>query len=197
MDPKRIFILNGHPAESSLSRLFTETYAKAATEAGHDARVTHLHDLDFDMDYELGGYASAKPLEPDLEKVLSDLEWCGHFVMATPLWWGGLPAKLKGLIDRAFLPGRAFDPRNPNALGLPAPLLTGRTARVILTSDTPSWFLRLVYGNALIRQLKGQVLGFVGFKPVKFTQFAGASDPKDGMVERWREAVRRIGAQGV
>lgn len=197
MEKKRIFVLNGHPAQNSLSKLFVDTYVEAAKVSGHEVRVAHLHDLNFDLDYEFGGYSKTKPLEPQLETFLEDLEWSQHFVLASPMWWGGLPAKLKGLIDRAFLPGRAFDTRNPNKLGLPAPMLTGRTARVILTADTPGWFLRLVYGNALIRQLKGQVLNFVGFKPVKFTYFAGTSHPKAGKVARWTETIHRVGRDGV
>ncbi|MDN3719732.1 NAD(P)H-dependent oxidoreductase [Roseibium salinum] len=34
--------------------------------------------------------------------------WCEHFVVVHPLWWGGLPAKLKGVFDRILLPGMAF-----------------------------------------------------------------------------------------
>ena len=101
MHTKRIYILDGHPAETSISRSLAESYARSARAAGHDVRLTHLHDLDFDADYGFGGYKRHKPLEPGLEKVLEDLEWAEHVVLATPMWWGGLPAKLKGLVDRA------------------------------------------------------------------------------------------------
>ena len=120
MTPKRIFVLDGHPAASSLTRSLAESYANAARGAGHQVRLTHLHDLEFDPDYGFGGYVNQKPLEPGLEQVLQDIEWAEHVVMATPVWWGGFPAKLKGLIDRAFLPGRTFDTRKTTAIGLPA-----------------------------------------------------------------------------
>lgn len=191
---KRIFILDGHPAASSLSRTLARTYADAAREAGHEVRISYLHDLHFDSDFGHAGYEQAKPLEPALEQVLNDLAWSEHLVLTTPMWWGGLPAKLKGLIDRAFLPGRAFDPHNTTRFGMPAPLWVGRSARVVFTSDTPGWFLRLVYRNALNRQLGGQILGFVGFKPIRFTQLGPASHPKAGEVARWIEKVRELGA---
>ncbi len=76
-------------------------------------------------------------------------------------------------------------------------MLTGRTARVILTSDTPGWFMRLIYRQALIRQVRDQILGFVGFKPTRFTYFAGASEPKPGSVDRWISKVARIGAEAI
>lgn len=193
MTRKRIFVLNGHPAETSLSRTLAEVYAKSAEQAGHDVRITHLHDLTFDADYEYGGYSISKPLEPGLEQVLGDIEWSEHLVLTAPMWWGGLPAKLKGLIDRTFLPGRTFDTRVKQGK-MPRPMLTGRSARVILTADTPGWFLRLLYGNAILRQMRGQVLGFVGIKPSRFTYFAGASHPGAGIVENWVNTVKRIGA---
>lgn len=190
---KRVFILDGHPAAASLSRHFALAYAQAAESAGHSVRVAHLHDLSFDSDFEFGSYRQIKPLEPDLERFLDDLEWSEHLVLLTPMWWGGLPAKLKGLIDRALLPGRAFDTLNVK-WGLPKPLLGGRTARVIITSDTPGWFFRLAYRNALIWQIRGQILGFVGFKPSRFNHFSGASDAKPDQVEAWTARVRKLGA---
>lgn len=187
MAGKRIFVLNGHPGETSLSRYLAEAYAAKAQDAGHDVRLVHLSDLSFDMDYGNGGYTSHKPLEPQIKAVLQNIEWCEHMVLASPMWWGGLPAKLKGLIDRTFLPGRTFDTRSK----IPKPMLKGRTARVFLTTDTPSWYFRLFLKNALIWQLKRQVLGFIGLK-TKVTNFAAATHPKEGQVASWRKQVEAL-----
>lgn len=190
--PKRIFVLNGHPADNSLNHALADSYAKSARAAGHEVRLTHLHDLNFDMDYEFAGYKKSKPLEPALETVMSDLEWCEHFVLATPMWWGSLPAKLKGLFDRVLLPGRAFDTRVPPG-SMPKPMLGGRTGRVLLTSDSPKWFLSLMYRGAMLHQLRGQILKFIGIKPAKISYFAGASHPKPGQPEKW---LRQAGTLG-
>ncbi len=195
MERKRIFILDGHPARGTLSQALATAYAEAAKAKGHEVRIAQLSDLAFDMDYENAGYVNTKPLEPALEQVMANIEWCEHLVMVAPLWWGGLPAKLKGMFDRAFLPGRAFDTRNLSKIGMPAPMLGGRTARVIMTSDTPGWFLWLRYGNAVIRQVRGQILGFVGIKPAKVSHFTGASHPKPGQVQRWLDRVAGLGAR--
>ncbi|PZO16835.1 MAG: flavodoxin family protein [Burkholderiales bacterium] len=192
---KRIFILNGHPAERSLSRTLVEAYADGARQAGHEVRLTHLHDLHFDTDFGWVEIERPKPLEPALEQLLQDLSWSEHFMMSTPMWWGGLPAKLKGLFDRALLPGRAYDTRKKNMIGLPSPMLTGRTARVVITSDTPGWFMRLAYKNALIWQLRRQILEFVGLKPTRLTHLGPASEPKAGEVQRWVAQVRELGSR--
>jgi NAD(P)H dehydrogenase (quinone) len=194
--PQRIFILNGHPGPNSIARQAMERYAAAARAAGKEVRVSQLADLSFDPDRGKAGYANAKPLEPVLEQELENLEWCSHFVLAFPLWWGGFPAKLKGWIDRVFVNGRTFTTDETTPIGLPAPLLTGRSARVLITSDTPRSFLRLVYGDAILRQLKGQILGFCGFKPVKITFFGPASHPKPGAVDKLLVTMDELGRAG-
>ena len=116
-------------------------------------------------------------------------------MMSTPMWWGGLPAKLKGLFDRALLPGRAFDTRKKSLFGLPLPMLSGRSARVVITSDTPGWFMRLAYKNALIWQLRRQILEFVGLKPTRLTHLGPASEARPEQVQRWVKQIQDLGAQ--
>ena len=62
-----------------------------------------------------------------------------------------------------------------------------------MTSDTPNWFQRLVYRHAMLRQLRDQILGFVGIKPTRFTHFTGASHPEPTAVENWVATVRGFG----
>ncbi|WP_293572963.1 NAD(P)H-dependent oxidoreductase [Phaeobacter sp.] len=192
---RKIIILNGHPAPTSLSKSLCEAYRAAAESRGHEVRYHDLSAMQFDLDFGQSGYKNAKPLEPDLARFADDLEWSDHVVLATPMWWGAVPAKLKGVFDRALLPGRAFDTRNVNFMGLPAPMLTGKTARVLLTSDTPAIWLRLMYGNAIKRFISSQVLGFVGIKPTRFSAFAPATDAQPAKVDGWIKKVAKLGLQ--
>lgn len=195
MSTKKIIVLNGHPGETSLSKSLCDTYAASAKAKGHAVRFHDISAMQFDMDYGQGGYKNPKPLEPDLEAFLADLEWADHVVVATPLWWGAIPAKLKGVFDRALMPGRTFDTRNPNMMGVPAPMLTGKTARVLLTSDTPPLLLKLIYSNAIKKIISRQILGFVGVKPTRFSSFAPATDAKGKKVEGWLQKVAGLGAK--
>lgn len=195
MSARKIIVLNGHPGQASLSQSLCRAYAAAAEAQGHAVRYHGLPDMQFDMDYGEGGYENPKPLEPDLDAFLKDLEWADHVVVATPLWWGAVPAKLKGLFDRVLLPGRAFDTRNTSFLGLPAPLMTGKTARVLLTSDTPALLLRLFYGNAVKKFMARQILGFVGIKPARFTSFAPATKAGPDKAAAWMKQAEKLGAR--
>jgi len=194
MNSKRILTLNGHPADNSLSEGLISAYLDGAIKAGHQTRRHDLSKMNFDPDFGQTGYSEPKALEEDLEKFLSDLEWCDHFVLASPLWWGGVPSKLKGLFDRALLPGRTFDPRIIKN-GLPKPLLTGKSARILMTSDTPSWAFSLMYNSAARKQLERQILKFVGIKPTKFSNFAPVGEAKPVKIERWLASARDMGVK--
>jgi putative NADPH-quinone reductase len=54
---------------------------------------------------------------------------------------------------------------------LPKALLKGRKARIVLTSDTPVWVLKLFYGNGWIKVLKRQILAFCGYGDLKTMYF--------------------------
>ena len=56
--------------------------------------------------------------------------------------------------------------------------------------DTPPFFLRLMYGNAIVHRWKKQVLGFCGFKPVRFAAFGPINHGgAEKGVEKWKKKV--------
>ena len=55
-----------------------------------------------------GCYKTQREMEPDLGHFMESVRWCDTLILFHPMWWGAAPAKLKGLIDRVFLPGIAF-----------------------------------------------------------------------------------------
>ena len=107
------------------------------------------------------------------------------------MWWYGLPALLKGFIDRTFLPGITFEP----IPGKPFPkkLLKGKSSRIIITSDTPKWFDRYFMGRPLINQFKKGVLNFCGIKSVKVTYISPIKDSSLAFRENWIKKVTVLG----
>lgn len=193
---RRVLVIDGHPAERSLSRALAEAYAEGAAEAGAQVRLLHLSAMRFDPDFAATGYKDQPPLEPDLLRFLEDFEWAEHVALVCPLWWGGAPAKLKGLLDRALLPGRAFDPRDPDWLTMPRKLMTGRSAYLMVTSDTPDPFFALVYGWGFRRLMARQVFGFIGVRPMRWRNLAIARRASPGRVAGWIERARAEGRAG-
>lgn len=127
-----------------------------------------VRDLTFDPNLRRG-YGADQDWEADLRVVGAAIETCDHFVVGFPLWWGGEPAALKGLLDRVVLPGFAFRYHKKGLFW--DRLLAGRSADVVVTMDTPPWYLRAVYGDPVGRRWRRQVLGFCGFDPVRVLRF--------------------------
>jgi NAD(P)H dehydrogenase (quinone) len=78
-----------------------------------------------------------------------------------------MPALLKGFIDKVFLPGFGFRYRKDSVWW--DKLLTGKSARLIVTMDTPPWYFRWIYGRPGHNAMKKSTLQFCGIKPVKIT----------------------------
>ena len=53
-----------------------------------------------------------------IKKYQDQLLWADHYNFIFPLWWGQMPAILKGFFDRVFTPGFAFTDWSDNAQGL-------------------------------------------------------------------------------
>ena len=190
---RRILIADLHPARLSLSAALAQAYRDGATGAGHQIRTAALSEMQFNPDFGQASFRAAPALEPDLVTFRENLTWAQHVVLITPMWWGGLPARTKGLFDRTLLPGYAFDPRQKH-MGVPKPLLSGRSARLILTSDTPGWAFALMYRRALKHQVQRQILGYVGIKPMAFTHFSPVERSSDTIRARWLAQIEALGA---
>ena len=161
-----ILIITGHPNRDSLSEHLASHYEARARTLGASVETLHLSQLDFDPILH-HGYARIQPLEPDLIEAQRKILAARHVVFIYPMWWVGAPALLRGFIERAFLPGWAF--KYDEKSTIPRKLLAGRTARVIMTMDSPGWWYRLVYRRAATHSFVQGVLKFTGFARVKTT----------------------------
>jgi NAD(P)H dehydrogenase (quinone) len=159
-------VIDGHPNPGSLCAALATSYA----EAHGDATVLAVRDLAFDANLRLG-YTRRQDLEPDLERA-----W-DHIVIVAPVWWGSVPALLKGFFDRLLLPRRAYQTK---ANGL----LAGRSGRVIVTTDSPWWYLPLV-GDTTVKQLRTTTLRFCGIRPVAASRFGPVKGSTDEQRRRW------------
>lgn len=165
---KRVAVIVGHPAADSWCGALADSYAEAARAGGHEVRMVHLAQLDFDPSLH-EGYRQIQALEPDLLAAQATVAWAEHVVIAYPIWWGSVPALLKGFLDRILLPGFAFKYRPGKAF--PEQLLRGRSAQLLVSMDTPPWYFRWVYRMPGIVQLKKTTLEFCGIAPVKVAAF--------------------------
>ena len=184
---KNITIILGHPNAVSYCGDLAQAYAQAAKEAGHTVRLFKLGEIAFDPTLH-HGYSKRQELEPGLKEIQDAITWANHLVFVYPIWWGSMPALLKGMFDRVFLSGYAFKYRENSQFW--DKLLTGRSAHVIATMDTPPWYYRWVYKMPGHNQIKKTILEFCGIKPVKITSLGPVRYAKPAQREKWLQEIK-------
>jgi NAD(P)H dehydrogenase (quinone) len=189
--PPRTLLILGHPNPDSFNAALAQAYADAAQRSGRELRRLNLHELTFDPILH-GADRAQQALEPDLQRAQADILWAEEIVWVYPVWWGGLPALLKGFLDRTLLPGFAY--RFHKGHRSWDRLLKGRTTRIVVTLDTPGWYDRLVYGRPAWRQMKSTVLQFCGMKLLSTTTCAPIATSTPAQRDRWLNEVRRLAA---
>ena len=155
-------------------------------------RSVNLRDLNFNPIL-ASGYRMRTELEPDLLKVQQQIKDCDHLVLVYPNWWSTYPALLKGFVDRVFLPGFAFTYRENSPLW--NKLLKGKSARMIVTMDTPGWYYYLINRSPGHNSMKRGILEFCGISPVKITSFHMLRSSGEKSRNKWISMVERLGRE--
>jgi NAD(P)H dehydrogenase (quinone) len=191
---KKITILLGHPDSGpTLSGEMANLYKESAKHAGHEVKLFKLGDLRFDPILHKG-YKTIQALEPDLIELQEAITWCDHFVIIYPNWWCTMPALLKGMFDRMWLPGFAFGFYKEGIMGhfnLWKRKMKGKTARVFVLSATQPVFIWLLFGD-YTNEIKKGILWFVGFKP-RITHFGPSEKAPPWLVNMWLRKVEKLG----
>ncbi|MDQ0782537.1 NAD(P)H-dependent oxidoreductase [Chryseobacterium sp. W4I1] len=187
---KKIAIINGHPNKDSFNFGIVKAYREGALTSGAEVREITIAELKFDPVLHFG-YQKRMELERDLLKAWEIILWADHMVWIHPVWWGGMPAMMKGFIDRLFLPGFAYKYRENSVWW--DKLLKGKTAHIITTLDQPGWYYWLLYGKPSINQLKKSTLEFCGVKPIKVTYIGIIRNSTEMQRTKWLYKVRELG----
>lgn len=191
-DGKRILMILGTPKGNSLCHALADAYTQGARTRGHVVRQLKLGELSFDPVLR-DGYDQGQGLETDLLEAQRHIHWAEHLVFVYPVWWGGLPALLKGFFDRVFLPGFAFRYRGNSQLW--DKLLSGRTADLLVTLDTPPWYFRWIYGAPAHRQMTRTILGFAGIKTRRLAEFAPVRPSSEEQRQSWLRRAETLGVR--
>ncbi|RON19803.1 NAD(P)H-dependent oxidoreductase [Pseudomonas frederiksbergensis] len=189
---KRILVILGHPSSNSFCGALAERYAQSALRAGYEVRQLFLGKMDFDPVLR-EGYQHVQPLEADLRRAQADILWAEHLPLVYPIWWGGVPALLKGFLDRVLLPGFAFKYREGKAF--PDKLLHGRSAHLLVTMDTPPWYYRWIYRMPGLHQMRKTTLAFCGIEPQRTLTFGPVLGSSAGQRETWLLQAQAIASR--
>src|SRR5690554_2304190 len=186
-----VLIIVGHPRPGSFSHAIAGAYREGAQEAQVAVSVLELASMAFDP-HVTTTPMSLQHCEPDIARARQQIQWADHLVFVYPVWWGTMPALLKGFLDRVLIPGFAFEEReHPFEWDK---LLKGKSAQLITTMDTPKWVYRWIYRAPGRHAMVRGTLGYCGVAPVRTLAFTPIKYATEARRRRWLDKARQKGA---
>ncbi|RYH72151.1 flavodoxin family protein [Flavobacteriaceae bacterium 144Ye] len=187
---KQIALIIGHPDKESYNYALAKAYKKGAESSGFEIQEIIIQDLNFNPNLQFG-YRKRTDLELDLLKSQEILKWANHLVWVYPVWWGSVPAIMKGFLDRVLLPGFAFSKRKDSLWW--DKHFTDKSARLICTLDQPSWYYKWFYSSPSHKAMKKLTLNFIGVKKVRTTTIGPIRLSKENFRAKWLKKVEKLG----
>ena len=145
----RALVVYCHPKTDSFNAAVKDLVVDKLRSAGAEVRLADLYRRDFVpvlTAAEWEGYLTCPANCTPVEQDVADLRWCDTLIFVYPTWWYGLPAMLKGWLDRVMLPDVAFlmpDDSNRNI----RPGLQHIRRLGVFTTCGASWWLTKLIGS--------------------------------------------------
>ncbi|MBU2994608.1 NAD(P)H-dependent oxidoreductase [Octadecabacter sp. 1_MG-2023] len=107
----KALVVYSHPREGSFNAAIRDLVISRLEEHGVEYRLRDLYAEGFDPtmsahDHEI--YETVPENRARVDRDCTDLEWCDALIFVYPTWWYGMPAMLKGWLDRVMVPGVSF-----------------------------------------------------------------------------------------
>lgn len=140
----RVLVVYCHPVSESFCAAVRDTALEALRARGDDVRLTDLYSEGFDpvlsADERLN--MDGPPTDPRLAPHIDNLRWAQAILFVYPTWWYGLPAMLKGWLDRVWWTDVAFE-LPPDGRIVPLMRHISKIA-VVTTCGAPRWLSMLI-----------------------------------------------------
>ncbi len=189
---KKILVFLGNPTRNSYSGRIADAYEAGAREANFEVDRVNIEDLKFNPVLHQG-YREIQELEPDLKMIQEKMNWADHIVFVYPNWWCSMPALMKGMFDRMWLPGFAFnfDKQTKKLIQR----LNTKSAHVIIVAGTHSPFMTWWKFGDYTNEIAHGILGFAGIR-TKVTAFGPSERVAVHVLDGWVEKVKKMGKVG-
>ena len=104
-------IIYCNPNPKSLSAVYKEAVMELTEMSGNAMNVRDLYNIGFHPVLEQSDFDAVKHGQiPEEVKVEQDyIQWADLLTFIYPIWWTGMPALMKGYIDRVFTKGFAYN----------------------------------------------------------------------------------------
>lgn len=127
-----------HPKEISFNGAILTRVKEELEKQNHEVYLWDLYKMGFDPILSRGEIQRGFSLDTSIQEAYESVKQAEAFIFIHPIWWGGMPAILKGFVDRIFRSGVAYDfIKNERGELEKIMPLKGKKAFVIMTTDSP------------------------------------------------------------
>jgi len=192
----RVLITYAHPNPKSFNHAILETITNTLNQNGHEVKVNDLYaKTNFKSTLDKSDFEQMTqgntPL--DIKSEQEAVAWADTLVFIYPIWWFGLPAILKGWIDRVFLHGFAYE----YAEGGPKGLLINKKAIIFQTTGGEESTYELNKTKPLIEKtITDGILGFCGISDIHYKAFFAVPtvsvESREGMLKEASEIATSL-----
>lgn len=142
----RCLVVYCHPLPDSFCAALRDAALSALAERGCDVRLVDLYAEGFDpvLSPDERRNMEHAPTDPKLAPHIDSLKWADAILFVYPTWWYGLPAMLKGWLDRVWWTDVAFElPPDGRIVSL-----VSHINRVgVITTCGARWWISMVIGQ--------------------------------------------------
>lgn len=188
----KYLVINSHPYEGSFNVGAVKEISAAAAAKGHDVAEIDLIQDGFNpvmTAEDLHGWAKGVAVDPLVKKYQQAIEKADVVVFQFPIWWGELPAVLKGFCDKVLLPGWAY---TMGADGSLIGALSPRKAIVITTMQSPLAYVNGVLHNPVENSFVKNTLQACGFEVTHYLQIDKISTGGKEWSEQQMENIKAL-----
>lgn len=158
----KYIVIYCHPNPHSFNRAVLERVVSILREKSHEVSIRNLYELQFRPHLDADDLAkiSRHELPGDILKEQQTLKDADTMVFIFPIWWYGMPAMLKGYIDRVFSGGFAFEKTQQGMRGM----LIKRAILITTTGNAESVYEKHGYHDAIRKSVVNGILEFCGMQ---------------------------------
>jgi len=190
-------IIYAHPLNGSFCHAVKEKIIETLKEKGEEYNIIDLYADKFDpvmSGEDLRLYSKGESTDPNVDKYLNLLSETNRIYLIFPVWWGVMPAMLKGLFDKVFLPKRAYKYQKSGMLEAKFPQI--KKAVIFNTLGGPKLYHNLMLRFPVKRVVGNTTLKMIGVKKIQIVQFDSMKKSSDKLREKWLEQARDVVRKG-
>ncbi|WP_114820388.1 NAD(P)H-dependent oxidoreductase [Chryseobacterium sp. KLBC 52] len=187
----RHLIIYAHPNENSLNHHLLNTVVETLQSRNEEIIVRDLYNIGFDPVLSLEDMQGQRmgTISDDVKTEQEHIVWAEQITFIYPIWWTGLPAMMKGYIDRVFSYGFAYRYDQ----GIQKGLLKGKKTLIINThGKSHEEYEKTGMDKALTLTSDHGIFIYSGLEIIRHLFFDKADKASPENLENWKEQIRNL-----